>query len=214
MEGDWDTRAKVDGLIAATAEVDEKKAEKSAVQALETRILKGVDLNRDVAILEIGCGIGNLLKPISSLVREAHGVDISSEMLRLAAERLRDCPNVFLHKTGGKLDMLEANYFDFVFSSGVFIHFPRKFLVYEYFREAARVLKPGGTFRFHVDGRNYLRWRRRKGGTLRGVVFSPEELRENLEKLGFQVREITGSNSMDMWTTAFLENDQVYRPKS
>jgi cyclopropane fatty-acyl-phospholipid synthase-like methyltransferase len=123
MEGDWDTRAKVDALIAATGEADEKKAGISAVQALKTRILKGVDLNRDVTILEIGCGIGNLLKSFSVMVREVHGVDISGEMLRLAAERLRDCPNVFLHKTEGKLDMLEDNYFDCVFSSGVFIHF-------------------------------------------------------------------------------------------
>lgn len=204
MEGDWDTRAKVDALIAATGEADEKKAEISAVQALETRILQGIDLGRDVAILEIGCGIGNLLKPLSVMVREVHGVDISGEMLRCAAERLRDCPDVFLHKTEGRLDMLEDNYFDCVFSSGVFIHFPRKSMVYEYFREAARVLKPGGILRFHVDGRYYLRWRRRRGGTLRGVVFNPEELRENLEKYNFRVKEITGSDSMDMWTTAVL----------
>ena len=204
MEGDWDTRAKVDALIAATAEADEKKAAASAVHALETRILKGVDLSRYAAVLEIGCGIGNLLKPLSASVGEVHGVDISGEMLRLAAERLKECSNVFLHKTEGRLDMLGNDYFDLVYSSGVFIHFPGKSLVYDYFREAARVLKPGGILRFHVDGRYYLRWRRRKGGTLRGVVFNPEEIGENLKKHGFRVEETTGANSMDMWTTAIL----------
>jgi SAM-dependent methyltransferase len=204
MEGDWDTRANVGALIAATGEADEKKAEASAVKALETRILKGVDLDRCVAVLEIGCGIGNLLKPLSALVKEAHGVDISGEMLRLAGERLRDCPNVFLHKTDGYLGMLQDNYFGLVFSSGVFIHFPSKLLVYEYFKEVARVLKPGGIFRFHVDGRYYLRWRRQKGGTLRGVVFNPEEIRENLERYDLAVRDITGAGSSAMWTTAIL----------
>jgi len=204
MEGDWDTRAKVDALIAATAEADEKSTEASAIKALETRILKGVELDGGVAVLEIGCGIGNLLKPLSALAKEVHGVDISGEMLRLATERLRDCSNVFLHKTDGHLEMLQDNHFDLVYSSGVFIHFPSKLLVYEYFKEVVRVLKPGGIFRFHVDGRYYLRWRRRKGGTLRGVVFNPEELRDNLGKFGFRIKEITGSNSLDMWTTAIL----------
>ncbi|HLC30379.1 MAG TPA: class I SAM-dependent methyltransferase [Dehalococcoidia bacterium] len=205
MEGDWDNRAKLDALLAATGEATETEAEASALKALETHILKGVPLDRTSTVLEIGCGIGNLLKPLSAQVKEAHGVDISGEMLRQAAGHTKGCPNVVLHKTEGRLDMFPDSFFDFVFSSGVFIHFPEKPLVYDYFKEAARVLKPGGVFRFHVDGRSHLAWRSKKGGTLRGVVFTSEELRENLGMYRFQVQDMTGAGSLDMWTTAVVD---------
>ncbi|MDO8717306.1 MAG: class I SAM-dependent methyltransferase [Dehalococcoidales bacterium] len=203
-ELDWDTRAKVDGLITATGQANEEKAGASAIKAVENRILRGLQVDRHFVVLEIGCGIGNLLKPMASQVGEAHGVDISGEMLRLAAERLKGYSNIFLHKTDGSLAMFTDDYFDIVFSSGVFIHFPSKPMVYEYFKEAARVLKPGGIFRFNMDGRNYLRWRRKEGGTLRGVVFDSAEIRENLEKCGFRVQDMSGMNSLDMWATAVL----------
>jgi SAM-dependent methyltransferase len=209
MEQDWDNRARVNALITATGEADENRAEASAIKALQTRILKGVDVDKMSIVLEIGCGIGNLLKPLSSVVKEAHGVDISGEMIKLAKEGLKHCSNVFLHKTDGRLDMFPDSYFDFVFSSGVFIHFPSKPLVYEYFKEAARVLEPDGIFRFHVDGRSYLKWRSHKGGTLRGVVFKPEEIRENLERYGFQVHEMAGLNSLDMWVTATRDKTEL-----
>lgn len=189
--------------MAATGEADEKKAEASALRALETRILKGIHLD-DRCVLEIGCGIGNLLRPLSARAREVHGVDISGEMLKQATERLAGHPNIVVHKTDGRLGMFPDKYFDFVFSTGVFIHFPNKSLVYQYFQEVSRVLKPGGVFRFQVDGRSYLRWRLHKGGTLRGVVFTQRELRENLEKFGFKVQEITGAESLDVWTTAVM----------
>lgn len=204
MEYDWDVRANKNALIVATGCADEEKAKASAVKALETKILKGIEFDRTWTVLEIGCGIGNFLRPLSSLVREIHGVDISGEMLRLAKERFKNYSNIILHKTNGQLTMLPDHYFDFIFSSGVFMHFPSKNLVYEYFKDVARVLKPGRIFRFQVDGRIYLKWRLYKGGTIRGVVFYPEEIKENLEKYGFEIREVTGLNTMDMWTTAIL----------
>jgi len=204
MEQDWDNRAKVNALITATSVSDEKKAEVLGAKGIETIILKGICLDKNSVVLEIGCGIGNLLKILSIHVKEIHGVDISGEMLKIAREYCKDYPNITLHKTEGLLDMFPEHYFDFVYSSGVFIHFPSKPLVYEYFKETARVLKSGGTFRFHVDGRNYLKWRRQKGGTVRGVVFNSDEIKENLEKYGFRIMEITGANTPAMWSTAIL----------
>ena len=57
---------------------------------METIILKGIDLVPDAVVLEIGCGFGRLLRPISVRAREAHGVDISSEMVQRATEALHD----------------------------------------------------------------------------------------------------------------------------
>jgi SAM-dependent methyltransferase len=206
MEHDWDIRAQFNLLMSATGYTSQQEADASAVDALQRRILKGVNITTKSVVLEIGCGMGNLLRPLSHLVREAYGVDISGEMIRRAKSHLRDCRNVSLHKTTGGLGMLPDSHFDFVFSSGVFIHFPQKGLVYGYFREVARVLKRGGTFRFHVDGRGYLRWRRRNGGSLRGVVFTAGEIRDNLDAHGFRALDIVGENTAEMWTTAQLRD--------
>lgn len=202
MQTDWDNRARLNPLMAATGESDEGRARASAVRRLENRILHELNIDHSSVVLEIGCGIGNLLEPLSAQVREVHGVDISGEMLKLAAERFHGRANVHLHKTDGRLDMLPDNYFDFVFSSGVFIHFPEKSSVYQYFFAVSRVLKPGGIFRFQTDGRSYLRWRMRKGGTVRGVVFTPQEINERLAASGFTFLCTTGVGTLDMWTTA------------
>ena len=43
--------------------------------------------------LEIGCGPGRLMRPMSRHFVEIHGVDVSDEMIALAKEKLRDIPN-------------------------------------------------------------------------------------------------------------------------
>src|SRR5580700_7272484 len=43
--------------------------------------------------LEIGCGPGRLMIPMSRHFGEIHGVDISEEMIELARQRLKDLPN-------------------------------------------------------------------------------------------------------------------------
>ena len=51
--------------------------------------------------LEIGCGPGRLMRPMSRHFAEIHGVDVSDEMIALARERLRDTPNAHPHVTDG-----------------------------------------------------------------------------------------------------------------
>ena len=207
MERDWDNRAKIGAQISVTGTASVEEEQAQARLNLDNRILQGINLNKGSVVLEIGCGLGTYLKLFSGRVKEVHGVDISGEMLKKAKERLRDCSNVFLYKTEGQLDMFPNRHFDFVYSVGVFQHFPSKHLVYGYFRDTSRVLKVGGEFAFHVDGRYYLKWRRIKGGTARGVVFSPAEVRENLEKYGFQINNIREENTIGMIVSGVLVKD-------
>lgn len=107
---------------------------------------------RDAA-LEIGCGPGRLLRPLSSRFAEVHGVDVSGEMVRLARERLRGTPNAHVHvNSGSDLSRFPDNTFDFVYSYAVFQHIPSREVVFAYLRETKRVLKPGGIARFQVNG--------------------------------------------------------------
>ncbi len=186
MERDWDERARRNArfFVAGFDWQSEGQFRQSGERDLDAIILKGVELPQNAVALEIGCGLGRLLGPIGRRAHEAHGVDISSEMVRQAAEALRDQPNVHVHHTNGSLDFADGT-FDFCYSYTVFQHIAEKAAVLRYLREAARVLKPGGVFRFQIclgDGS-----RRKHGGSWLGVVFSDEELRRELSSCGLAV---------------------------
>jgi cyclopropane fatty-acyl-phospholipid synthase-like methyltransferase len=84
----------------------------------------------------------------------------------------------------------------------VFQHVPRLKFIRAYFRESARVLKPGGIFRANVDGRSRQWYRRFAADSWSGVVFSERRLRRELEAAGLRVEAIEGAGSQYLWATA------------
>ena len=189
MGRDWDERARRNArfFVAGYDWESEESFARSGERDLETVILKGLDLPPDAVVLEIGCGLGRLLRPIGGRFREAHGVDISSEMVQRATEELKDCPNVHIHHTDGGLGQVPAAYFDFCFSYNVFQHISEKAAVLRYVQAAAAVLKPGGLFRFQVCQGEANSPRSRAGGTWLGVVFTKAELQQALPAYGFTI---------------------------
>jgi SAM-dependent methyltransferase len=116
-------------------------------------VLEGINTQRDWTILEIGCGVGRLLKPLVHRVcpAKAIGVDIAENMIHYARTALADLGNVeLLVNTGADLSMISGSSIDFVYSNDVFIHIHDTEVVRSYFREVSRVLKPGGFFRFNT----------------------------------------------------------------
>jgi SAM-dependent methyltransferase len=98
-------------------------------------------------ILEIGCGMGRIMKPLSIRFKKVYGVDISASILQEAQEYLRDIPNVSLHENDGKSLALFADAsFDYVLSAGVLQHIPYREVIENYMKEGIRVLKDGGLF--------------------------------------------------------------------
>jgi ubiquinone/menaquinone biosynthesis C-methylase UbiE len=105
-------------------------------------------------MLEIGCGNGRMTMGFAQLFQEVHAIDVSGEMIRQAKENLTSFKNVFLYETNGKdLGIFENEKFDFCFSFIVFQHIPSKSTIFNYVKEAGRVLKPGGFLHFQLDGR-------------------------------------------------------------
>ncbi len=155
MEADWDSRARENSrFFIDTGHFESEEAfEKSGQWDLDTLVLQGIDLSPDASVLEIGCGIGRLLKPLARRAGVVFGVDISGEMVNQARLRLAAFPNIRVHKTEGDLSMVETSSVDFCFSFVEFQHFPAKEPIFAYFEEAARVLRPGGIFRFQVNQR-------------------------------------------------------------
>jgi len=148
--------------------------------------------------LEVGCGPGRLMRPMSRHFLEIHGVDVSADLIRQARENLRDLPNSRLHQIHGtSLEDFADQSFDFAYSFDLFPHIPSQELVLAFLREIHRVLRPGGFVRMQFNGsagsQSFDQWT--------GAHFSSHELLEFAEAHDFQVLALDGVSTQSLWTT-------------
>src|SRR5438270_2116975 len=202
MRADWNQRASEDAYYYVAFGRREQDDEEFFSTAAD--VVKGFEWDlkrvrgRDAA-LEIGCGPGRLMRPLAKHFREIHGVDVSDEMVRLARERLRDTPNAFPHHgTGADLAMFADEKFDFVYSFAVFQHIPSRDVVFNYLREARRVLKPEGVLRCQLNG---LPPHAKQYDTWSGVRITPEEIATFAREQNFQLLVLEQIWTQYMWIT-------------
>src|ERR1700682_3651802 len=75
--------------------------------------------------LEIGCGIGRLMAPLSAHCGEIHGVDIADDMIALGRARMAGVAHAYLHWTpDSDLSAFADASFDLVYSYAVMQHLP------------------------------------------------------------------------------------------
>ncbi|HEY3827405.1 MAG TPA: methyltransferase domain-containing protein, partial [Bryobacteraceae bacterium] len=207
MRADWNARAREDAhYYVAFGRRDQEDSEFLSTAVDVTRDLEG-ELKRLPAhippssrrALEIGCGPGRLMRPMSRHFAEIHGVDVSDEMIAQAQMKLKDIPWATAHHAGGS-DLAEfpADHFDFVYSYAVFQHIPSAEVVFSYLRETVRVLKPGGFARLQINGlpktaRAYTTWE--------GVRIGSEEIHHFTHDHGIRLFSLTGVDTQYMWTT-------------
>jgi SAM-dependent methyltransferase len=202
MRADWNQRASEDAYYYVAFGRREQDDEEFFSTAAD--IVKGFEWDlkrvrgRDAA-LEIGCGPGRLLRPLARHFTEIHGVDVSDEMIRLAQERLKDTPNAHAHHTSGSdLAQFPDDKFDFVYSYAVFQHIPSREVVFNYLREARRVLKPGGLLRCQMNG---LPPHAKQYDTWSGVRISPEEIQAFALEQDLQLLVLEQIWTQYMWIT-------------
>ena len=159
MRADWNKRAVEDAYyyvaFGRRGQDDREFFDSAAdvIHALESELkrLPPGD-RRSRRALEIGCGPGRLMRPMSWNFGEIHGVDVSDEMIRLAAKKLKGTPNAFPRATDGTdLSCYADEFFDFVYSFAVFQHIPSAEIVFSYVVEAWRVLKPHVILRCQIN---------------------------------------------------------------
>lgn len=210
MRSDWNRRAREDvhfyvafgrrsqaeeEFLASAAEVT------SALEAEFSRLPASAPENRSA--LEIGCGPGRLMRPMSKFFGKIHGVDISDEMVRLANEQLKDIPHARAQVTpDSSLSMFADGSIDFVYSYIVFQHIPNREVVLNYLREAGRVLKPGGILRCQLRGTPPLDSEmKRESATWTGCHFSAEEVAAFAREHDLQLVALSGLQTQYMWMT-------------
>jgi ubiquinone/menaquinone biosynthesis C-methylase UbiE len=207
MREDWNARAREDaGYYVAFGRREQDDAGFFATATPVINILEG-ELRRVPAkdrthwrALEIGCGPGRLMRPMSRHFAEIHGIDVADEMVALAREKLQDIPNAHVHVgDGSRLGIFGDGTFDFIYSYAVFQHIPSRDVVLEYLREVQRVLVPGGYARLQING--LPRLMEDQYTTWAGARFSSTEILEFAQANELQVLSLEGAGTQYMWTT-------------
>lgn len=206
MREDWNRRAREDAryyvAFGRRGQDDEEffasGLELAGALARELKRLPGGN-PRARRALEIGCGLGRLMLHLAREFGEIHGVDVSDEMVRMAREKLAAIPHAHVHLTGGAgLAAFADDSFDFVYSYAVFQHIPSREIVFAYLREARRVLKQGGVFRFQVNG---LPGAAERPDTWCGVSLSADEIAWFARENDLQLLALEGVGTQYQWVT-------------
>jgi len=207
MRADWNARAREDAnYYVAFGRRDQDDSEFLSTAADVIRDLEG-EIRRLPAevpaaerrALEIGCGPGRLMRPMSRHFGEIHGIDVSDEMIAQAQRKLADIPWAHAHHASGSdLAQFPDDGFDFVYSYAVFQHIPSAEVVFSYLREVVRVLKPGGFARLQINGlpktaKAYTTWE--------GVRIGAMEIHRFTGERGVRLLSLTGVETQYMWTS-------------
>lgn len=207
MRRDWNARAREDAhyyvAFGRRAQSDDEffGTASDVLRSLrvEMRRLGGPDRVGAARVLEIGCGPARLMRPLAGDCAEIHGIDVSSEMIERARRNLAGVANARLHTgSGSDLSPFGGAWFDFVYSYAVFQHIPDRAVIFNYLREAARVLKPSGILRVQVNG---LAEASQPPNTWWGASIKPVELRRFAEEHGLLLLTLEGAGTQYLWVT-------------
>ena len=115
------------------------------------RILGTANITAQDRVLDLGCGLGNILIALAERIDFAHppaGVDVSPDLIRIGEREIAQAG------LGGRISLqvapatrlpFEEGAFDVVLTSHVLKHLDDEALLTS-FREVVRVLRPGGRF--------------------------------------------------------------------
>lgn len=164
---------------------------------------------RSRRILEIGCGVGRLMRNLSEDCGEIHGVDISDEMIRLGHEWLAGIPHAHLHvTTESDLRAFASDSFDVVYSYAVMQHLPGHILFWRYLHEAFRVLKVGGILVAQFNG---MAPGHSSPDTWTGITVPAKDVAAACRAARVRVRSLEGEDTQYVWITA-QKADEVSMP--
>jgi SAM-dependent methyltransferase len=152
-------------------------------------------------------------RALANFFGEVYAVDISREMVRQARRALKQYPNVRVFRNNGKdLSAVRDRWwgrfgvgrelqFDFAFSCIVFQHIPSREIIENYVREVYRMLRPGGLFKFQVQGHEHVE--AQAEDTWVGVPFTEDDAAEMAARCGFELRYHHGAGEQDYWLWLF-----------
>jgi len=115
------------------------------------RILQAANITAQDRVLDLGCGIGNILIALAERIAFSHppvGVDVSPDLVRIGEHEIARAAmqdRIRLQVAPATRLPFDDGSFDVVLTSHVLKHLDDEALLTS-FREVARVLRPGGRF--------------------------------------------------------------------
>jgi SAM-dependent methyltransferase len=211
MKTDWNRRAKhhAQYWIASENFQDDDTFAQSGSQSARA-LLTALSPYYDPTwmVLDIGCGIGRMLKPLAPHFRHLVGIDVSGEMIKKSQTWLEGLKNVETMETSGvDLSPFPSEHFNLVYSYVAFQHMPRQ--VFErYVEESNRVLKLHGYLAFQIPMGFY------QDAPIEDTIgvrnYQKDEVIDKLQQYGFHVTEeqraesMTYSDNVERHTSPFL----------
>jgi SAM-dependent methyltransferase len=124
----------------------------TSTDKLYFQVINLLDINNDETVLEVGCGYGRSLLYLSSMAHDVIGVDISSEMIKIAKILTKTAANVTLHVSESEKMSFEDDSVDKIICFAAFDAMYQK----EALCEFNRVCKNGGKIIITGKNTNYM----------------------------------------------------------
>ncbi len=154
----WDRRAGEDAFYFVDNRLDYGRPDESRFwsggEADLDRLLGAlcVEVRADDEVVEIGCGLGRLTRPLAARAARVRALDVSPAMLERARGLNPNLDNVeWLAGDGSSLASIEDASASACVSHVVFQHIPDPRVTLAYVREMGRVLRPGGWSAFQIS---------------------------------------------------------------
>lgn len=157
-------------------------------------IKKYIKIKSGAVILDLGCGLGNLIKYFTNTKAKIYGIDISPKSIAYSKRSVRSKNIIFQVQSAHSLKF-RGNYFDAVIGNGILHHIDLK----KALPEILRVLKPGGKIFFSepnlINPEIYLErkipfLRKLVGNSPNETAFTRWQIKKILEKFKFTNIEV------------------------
>jgi SAM-dependent methyltransferase len=173
MQEFWDERAREDAFYFVDNRLEYRSPDTERFWAggeEDLMALLGaldVEVTSDDAVVDVGCGVGRLTRPLAAMAARVLAIDVSDEMLSQARELNPELENVeWILGDGSSLAPIADASADACVSHVVFQHIPDPEVTLGYVREMGRVLRPGGWAAFQVSNDPEIHRAEAHGGTL------------------------------------------------
>ena len=210
MKRDWNERARHDAkwfIYPRGFLLSDEAFDATGASEVEHLVRADIDLlagGRDPAslvLLELGCGIGRMTGHLARLFREVYATDVSGEMIHQAQTRLGRLQNVRFTETNGyDFAGLPDESVDIAFSAFVFQHVPSTEIISATLRDAFRVLRTGGAFKFQTNSLTSFDFEEIEKDTWMGASYPEPMIRAFAAETDAQLVSINGAGSQYCWT--------------
>jgi len=154
MEKEWDARAEINAFRYVDGRCKSwdtdnffNLGEKFVCEEVDPFIKRYIQNPEDKTAVELGCGVGRIVRAFSSRFKYVVGLDVSGKMIEIAKSLHHNLNNVAFFKNDGKTFInIGDDTVDYVFSVVTFQHMPSKDVVETNIKEIARVLNKNGVF--------------------------------------------------------------------